>query len=378
MKFCLIAGFTPSVVRFRMHLLSEILSRGHEAVVIGPPCEKKWIDQIEKIGVRFRAVEVQRASLNPFKDFKYLLDLKTLLREERPSVVLSYTIKPVIYGSLAARLARISKIYSLITGLGYAFMGSGLKHRLLGCVVSILYRFALSKNHLVFFQNLDDQQLFVDRKIVPIQKCCVVDGSGVDLDHFATKPVPTAPVGFLLVARLLRDKGIQEYVEAAKVLKPAHPSARFCLLGPFDDNPTCISKAELDSWIEAGIITYIPETDDVRPALAECSVFVLPSYREGTPRSVLEALSVGRAVITTNAPGCKETVDNGRNGFLVDVRNPVQLAAAMEKFIRDPELAVTMGKQSRAYAEKRFDVRLITSRMLDRMPIRRNLEPLKR
>ena len=269
---------------------------------------------MEKIAVRFHAMPLKRTGLNPLADYRFLRFFTRFLKAERPDLMFSYTIKSVIYGSLAAHRAGVPRIFALMTGLGYAFTDGNLKQRLVGRVARALYRRALPHNDAVFFQNPDDLQLFLDLGLLRDARRAVrVNGSGVDLERFGFQPPPSGPPVFLLVARLLRDKGIVEYAEAARLLKPRHPQARFQLVGPHDANPSAISRQQLDAWRSEGIIEYPGATDDVRPFLAGAGVFVLPSYREGTPMSVLEAMAVGRPIVTTDVPGCRETVVPGGN-----------------------------------------------------------------
>ncbi|MGH6943225.1 MAG: glycosyltransferase family 4 protein, partial [Geminicoccaceae bacterium] len=294
-----------------------------------------------------------------------------ILGRLRPDLVLGYTPKGVIYGAGAARLAGIPRIYTMISGLGYPFIeGRELKRRLLKRTMLALYRRSLAYSRAVFFQNRDDLDEFRRLRLISDRQTVVrVEGSGVDTEHFAAAPVPEGPPAFLLIARLLRDKGIFEYVEAARRLRARHPDVAFRLLGPADDHPNAIGPEQLDSWRKEGVIEYLGETSDVRPYLSSSTAYVLPSYREGMPRTVLEAMSMGRAVITTDVPGCRETVVPGHNGFLVPLRDGAALADAMERFILQPDLTVAMGARSREIALERFDVRRVNAVMLRTMEL---------
>ena len=227
---------------------------------------------------------------------------------------------------------------------------------------------------MVFFQNSDDEQLFRQLNILtPMQNSAIVNGSGVNTKTFAQVPLPAVnghAVNFLFIARLLNDKGVQEYAAAARIIKAKYPEAIFHIVGYLDSNPSSISQAELDSWIEDGTIQYWGRLSDVRPAIEAAHVFVLPSYREGTPRTVLESMSMGRAIITTNAPGCRQTVEVNRNGFLVEVKAVEGLADAMEKFITQPALIQTMGQASREIAETKYDVEIVNQFMFDKMNLK--------
>lgn len=372
MIFLLVAGFADSLLAFRGPLLEALLARGLEVHVaapqLAPGCPLRL--RLEARGLRVHDLPLRRTGMNPLQDCATLLHLWRLKRRIRPTHVLGYTAKPVIYGSLAAALAGVPQRFALITGLGYAFTGEdgergsrGLLHALL----PRLYALALRRTHKVFFQNPDDQALFRVQGILgPATPSCVVNGSGVDLLEYPVAPVPVRP-HFLLIARLLGDKGVREYAAAARQVKNRCPSAVFALVGWIDDNPDAIDQAELDGWIADGTLRYLGRLDDVRPAIAACSVYVLPSYREGTPRTVLEAMAMGRAVITTDAPGCRETVVDGDNGFRVPVKAVDELARAMQRFIEEPALAARMGARSRQLAEEKYDVQRINARLLQEM-----------
>lgn len=368
MKVLVVGNIAQSLVNFRGPLLGTMVERGHEVVAVSPENDPRYTQALTDLGVRYRTVPLERASFNPIADLRFMWALRRLMLEERPDVFLGYTIKPVIYGNLAARLAGVPSRNALITGLGYAFGDSTLKQRVVGRVIHVLYRLALAGTHTVFFQNPDDRGEFLKRGFVNEERAALVAGSGVDLERFPPSEPPPPPPVFLLIARLIREKGIQQFVEAARRLKESYPDARFQLLGPLDSNPTAIAKDEVDAWERAGLIEYLGETDDVRPFLRAASVFVLPSYyREGTPRTALEALATGRPVITSDAPGCRETVDHGVNGFLVEPRDVPSLAAAMERFLQEPGLVQSMGRASLALARDKYDVNKVNARMLERL-----------
>jgi glycosyltransferase involved in cell wall biosynthesis len=312
---------------------------------------------------------MSRAGLNPLKDFSTFMALWGLMRRVRPNKVLSYTIKPVIYGTLAAALSGVSQRYAMITGLGYAFTGqaTGLR-QYVQKVVQLLYKLALARASKVFFQNPDDRALFKHLGLVPAQTpTVVVNGSGVDVASFTVQPLPTSNIHFLLIARLLGDKGIREYAQAARLLKIQYPEVSCSLVGWVDQNPSSIKQEELESWVNSGDLHYLGKLEDVRPAIAACSVYVLPSYREGTPRTVLEAMAMGRAIITTDAPGCRETVVHGDNGFLVLIQSVESLLSAMIRFVENPKLASSMGIRSREIAENKYDVNKVNDVMLFEM-----------
>jgi len=367
MKILLIWNHAPSLLNFSGDLLREIVSRGHSVHSIAPESSNEIIRNFGASKVNYHPIPMNRTGLNPFSDIRYLSRLIFLVIKLNPDIVICRAIKPNIYGSIAAAIAGKKRIFSIVSGLGYAFMNETLRQRLISIPINYLYRYAFSKNEKVFFQNYDDIALFVKNRLITESKVIKVNGSGVDLDYFAPAPFDSLPPSFILIARLIKDKGIGEFIEAASILKRKHPNAVFRLLGPFDTNPSAIVEEEIMQWHNEGIIEYLGETSDVRPFIKAASVFVLPSYREGTPKSVLEAMSMARPVITTDAPGCRETVVNGENGFIVPVKDAEALAASMEKFILHPELIGKMGKRSREIAVQKYDVKKVNAVIMKTM-----------
>lgn len=368
MKFLLIGNNTQSLVNFRGPLLKAIVDRGHEVVAVSPEVDDHYSAQLKGLGVKHRTVPLDRTGFNPIADLRYLVALQRLMRDEGTESVLGYTIKPVIYGNLAARFASVKQRAALITGLGYAFGKDSLKQRVIGRFIHILYRLSLTGVDVVFFQNPDDRAEFLENGFVPPDKAALVAGSGVDLERFRRSSAPHEPPTFLLIARLIREKGVHQFVEAARRLRQRHQQAKFQILGPVDSNPSAITTAELETWVEGGIIEYLGETNDVRPFLQAASVFVLPSYyREGTPRTALEALATGRPIVTTDAPGCRETVVDGVNGYLVEPRDVSSLEQALERFLLEPSLISSMGAASYELAKSKFDVNRVNAIMLERL-----------
>ncbi|WP_216320878.1 glycosyltransferase family 4 protein [Deinococcus aestuarii] len=363
-KVLVIAGYAPSLLNFRGPLLRTLVARGHEVVAVAPERDAATADGLARLGVRYRAVPFRRNGLNPWQDLRGAAGLYRVIRQERPDLVFAYTVKPVIFGSFAARAAGVRRVYSMVTGLGYAFTAPGRRPRLLRRLILGLYGGALRLNRATIFQNRDDRALFTSARVVAPGRARLVDGSGVDLAHYRAAPLPGGDVTFLLVARLLRAKGVPEYVEAARRLAGRH-RARFVLVGPLDTNPSGIGRATLDAWRAEGAVEYLGEAADVRPHLAGCHVFVLPSaYGEGVPRTVLEAMATGRAIITSDTPGCRETVVEGVNGFLVPPGDAAALAGAMARFLEDPALAGRMGQASLDLVRARYDVHLVNAQML--------------
>ncbi len=370
-RFLLVGSFALSMLKFRRDLLAAIMAKDFEVHVSLPlPSEDEWIRKdFESMGIHVHDSSLARTGMNPLRDLHSLLEYWRLMRSIRPSHVLSYTIKPIIYASLAATFAGVPNRFALVTGRGYAFEEKSRVFHI-GNLAQWLYRVALRRNTLVFFQNTDDEALFRSRGLIaPNGRTVVVNGSGVELDEFAVTPIPKRTT-FLLIARLLGAKGIREFVSAAKVVRSSGSDARFMVVGWIDENPDSISEAELVAWKMEGVVEFLGKKTDVRPAISSSSVYVLPSYREGTPRTVLEAMSMGRPIITTDAPGCREPVVEGVNGFLVPVESVDELAAAMRRFVEDPNLAVIMGARSREIAEDRYDVHKVNDAMLIEMAIK--------
>ncbi|HRM30307.1 MAG TPA: glycosyltransferase family 4 protein [Acinetobacter johnsonii] len=377
MNFLLISSFLPSVLNFRGKLLEAINQQGLEIHIIAPDLAlfKTEQQKLEALGYYVHEIPMQRTGTNPVADLKTLRATYNLMKKIKPDYVLSYTIKPVIYGTLAAWLAKVPHRFALITGLGYAFQNveHGSKRSFFQKIVHGLYQQALSHSHKVFFQNPDDLKLFQDLTLVqPNLPTVVVNGSGVNVTDFNVLPFPVntqnkSKLSFLLIARLLGDKGVREYAEAAKLIKQQHPEVEFHLVGWIDANPSAIRQQELDQWVASNILKYWGKLTDVRPAIAESSVYVLPSYREGTPRTVLEAMAMGRAIITTDAPGCRETVIQGENGFLVEVKSVNSLMNAMQEFINNPALIEQMGQRSREIALNKYDVHQVNRHMMQEM-----------
>ena len=367
MKVLLIAGLAESLTNFRGPLITALLARKVQVHVAAPDIEAGSAThaKLVALGCQVHSIALARAGTNPLADLRTLVSLVLLMRKVRPRVVLAYTIKPVIYGMLAARLTGVAKRFALITGLGYTFQSSATGQ--LQKLVRHLYKLALKCADKVFFQNPDDQALFKELGLINGVVSVVVNGSGVDLSHYAAQPMSSNVPTFLMISRLLGDKGVREYAQAAMQLKAQNPTAVFRLAGWIDENPNAIAQQELEAWVSSDAIEYLGKLDDVRPSLAECSVFVLPSYREGTPRSVLEAMAIGRAIITTDAPGCRETVKQGVNGFLIPIKNFAALADAMQICINQPELVAKMAQSSLQIVVEKYDVYKVNKHMLSEM-----------
>lgn len=360
-----LASYAPSLTNFRGSLLEEMVRRGWRVTAVAPDMDTRIADALARMGVEAAPVILARTGLNPLADVAYCDAVRRLLKRLGPDVLLAYTAKPVIWGSVAGFLAGVPRRVAMITGLGYAFTPPdrpGLKHGMISQAASLMYRLGLKLCDRVLFQNPDDRAQFVAMGLVRADRTEVTAGSGIDLERFSPAPPPTG-TSFLMIARLLGAKGVRQYAAAARILKTRWPGTDVRLAGWIDPGPDAVSRDELDCWIDQGL-TYLGRLEDVRPALTNAAVYVLPSYREGTPRSVLEALAIGRAVITTDAPGCRETVQDGVNGFLVTPRDVDSLVEAMERFILDPDLAATMGARSLALARSKYDVRRVNDQVI--------------
>ena len=362
MKFVLLSPKNRTVWNFRGDLVKEFIKKGYEVVVTGP--DQTGVEKIEELGARFIEIPMNKNGTSIIGDVKYCRELIRLLRKEKPDITLGYTVKPVIYGAIAAKIAGVKNINSLITGGGYTFIASSFKARILGVIVRVLYRVGLRRADHVIFQNPDDLKEFVKSGLVKKSKCSYVHGSGVNLGQFQPASYPEG-VAFFCLSRLLKSKGVCEYLDAARIVKDIYPEVKFYLLGKYEtDMQDAVEKEYVESFVKDGIITRFEETDDVRPYYEKCSVYVLPSYREGTPRTVLEAMAMGRAIISTDTQGCRETVEEGRNGFLVPVKDSEAVAEKMLWFVEHPTHIESMGKESIRLVKKKFDVKKVNKSMM--------------
>lgn len=358
-----------SLVNFRGPLIRDLVNKGVCVYALAPDYDDQIRRKIEMLGAHPVDFHLMRTGMNPWRDTLDTFRLAGVLRKLRPDVTLGYFIKPVIYGTLAAWMAKVPQRVALIEGLGYVYTlaeeNLSWKRKLLRGIVSRLYKIALSRAHKVIFLNDDDVSEFATAGLVAEDKIVKVPGIGVDLQEWPCTPPVLKPFTFLLAARLLREKGIVEFAEAAKLVKAQYPDTRFILLGGLDPNPGGLAQREVEAWVEQDILEWHGHVE-VKPWLTQTSVYVLPSYyREGVPRSIQEAMAMGRAIITTDSPGCRETVDEGVNGFLVPVRNPSALAEVMLRFINEPELIERMGKESCRLAKANFDVNVINNLMIE-------------
>ncbi len=368
-KCIFVANTAFTIINFRKELIQTLINNSYEVIVACPKScslmnEDNVVDAIESIGATHNSIPLSRNGINFLSEIILFISLILLFKKHKPAIVLNYTIKPTIYSSLAARLSCRAKIFSTITGIGYLFSNNTIKNRFLALIVKFEYFFALKCNSLVFFQNNDDLTLFNKMGLLNNISTKIVNGSGVNLNDFQLTGKEKLEYSFLMVGRILKDKGIGEYIAAARHLKKKYPKTKFQVLGPLDNNPAAYKMEDVNAWQVEGVIEYIPATKDVRSYLEKAEVFVLPSYREGTPRSILEAMSMSMPIITTDVPGCRETVIPGLNGFLVEVKNFQSLANAMESFIIDRNLVKVFGDSSRELACKKYDVKRVNESIL--------------
>lgn len=377
-KILVVGSLAESLVNFRGELLQQMVADGHRVLAAAPP-GPAWVDGVlAGWGVQRRVLPLSRTGTSVAADLKLLMALRRLCRDECPDAVLSYTIKPVVYATLAARWTGVPRVVAMVTGLGFSFMQARtIKQRLVQQVARGLYGLAMRNAHVALFQNPDDEAAFRALRLLPesldVRR---INGSGVNLEHFAVQALPQGPCRFLMIARLLADKGVREYFEAAAIVKAKRPEVEFHLVGPFDSNPSAVTRAELAAAVAGGAVTYHGAAEDVRPYLRDCHVYVLPSYREGMPRSVLEALAIGRPVITTDAPGCRETVTPGLNGSLIPVADAKALAKEALRYAAMDRVALAaQARASRLRAEAKYDVRQVNADVLGVLGLGVSLAP---
>lgn len=360
MRIVFLTGHAPSVYLFRLDCMRYLQQNGFEVAVLAPEPVEEWAEAFETHGISYAQVALSKNSTNPFSDISAYFDIKKKLKALRANIVFCDHAKMIIYGLLAAKRLKIHHRLVMMGGVGSVLRDppEGFKRKLVKLLLTIEYRVSLPLADRIFFQNEDDFQLFECYKMAKRSQAVMVPGSGVNLERFPYTPLPKNH-DFLFVGRLIRDKGLMEYLEAGRILRKTVPDAKLHVIGYFDPNQTMLSLSDLQPYIDDGTIVFHGKQDHVLPFLQHCFAFVLPSYHEGTPRSVLEALSVGRPVITTDAPGCRETVKDGENGFLVPVKNVHAIADAMLCLCNTPQTAEKMAQASRKYAETKFDVNYV-------------------
>jgi glycosyltransferase involved in cell wall biosynthesis len=368
-KVTIVTSYAPSSISFRGELISALVEKGCCVQVLAPDHSAETKDRLRLIGASSGDFFLSRSGASPFLDLRSLYSILRIFCSDRPDVVLTYFVKPNIWGIIAAAMACVPKRIAMVEGMGYCFTPNAngyrsLKQLLLGWLILRLYQLAFMAANRVIVLNSDDiNELYRKCGLKP-SKTVLLGGIGVSLDQWNNHHPHLSPITFTMVARLLREKGVFEFLNAARLIKSEFPCVRFLLLGGLDDNPGAIGKRDLQPWIEMGCVDILGHVE-VLPHLRITSVFVLPSYREGMPRSTQEAMAMGRAVITTDAPGCRETVLDNVNGFLVPPRDSSALAQAMKRFIMRPEMIAQMGRESRRLAEERFDVHRANAKLME-------------
>jgi glycosyltransferase involved in cell wall biosynthesis len=367
-KILITANSAWNLFNFRHGLITTLITAGHEVTACSPKDE--YVQKLQQLGCEFVELPMDNRGINPVRDLWLILQFIFLFYRIKPNVLLTYTVKPTIYSSIAAKFHG-AKVINNISGLGYAFINEGWIRK----VVQVLYKFSLSSSVKIFFQNYDDLNLFVEQGLVNLSQADLIPGSGVNIQIFSSVirpcqqhsgPLSKKPFCFLLVARMLKDKGIEEFVQAANQLKPIFPLVKFVLLGPMDvQNPSAINNIQMQSWVNQGAISYWGSSQDVRLEIAKADCVVLPSYREGTPRTLLEAAAMGRPLIATDVPGCKEVVRDGFNGMLCKPRDADDLALKMSALLSLPlKTFEQWGINSRNLVEQNFDETIVVKKYL--------------
>lgn len=363
-KILMICNLSQNIYTFRLPLVKKLQSLGYEVSTLA--FDNKYEDTLNEEGVKLYCINDKNRSLNPFK----ILSLKNryykVIKEINPDIVFTFQLKPNIFGALAAKKAGVKEIYSMVEGAGDAFINKSLKWKVINFVECKLYKKAFKCAKKVFFLNNDDINEFVSRKLLKQEQAVVINGIGVDLDKFKFKPVDKKSNKFIMIARMLETKGVYEYCKCAELVKKAHPEAEFMYLG----GEGTVKVSDIQSYIDNGSINYLGTTKDVKPFIESALMMILPSHREGVPMTIMEAESIGRGIITSNRIGCKETVKDGFNGYLVDQPDFETMAKHCIEVLENKELAVEFGKNSRKFAEENFDQKIINAKILEVMNIK--------
>lgn len=366
----IIGTVASSFYGFRAELIESLIELDYSVYAFTSEFCKNELEKIEKLGAIPIPYKLNRGGVNPLADIKSTLDLAKAIKSINPDIVFSYFVKPVIFGTLAAKIAQVPKIVGMLEGLGYSFTeqpeGISRKAKIIKSIQIALYKVALPKLDDLIFLNSDDPQDLVKKYSIKVKNIHVLGGIGLDLESYTYQSPPnTNIINFVFIGRLLKEKGIHEFISATKLVKKDYPNAKFTVLGAIDEaNPGALKKYELDQLISSGIIDYPGHVDNVTDWIANSHVFVLPSYREGVPRSTQEAMAIGRPIITTDVPGCRETVIDGVNGFLVEKWNPEALSKKMVYFIVNSEQIEKMGLESYKIAKEKFDAHKVNKRLL--------------
>ncbi len=375
-KIVLIGTVSSSIFGFRKLLLKSLIKAGHEVYIFTTDLTPELQQHAkQELGINAEKYSLARTGMNPFSDISTAYYLSRQLKAISPDLVFSYFAKPLIWGTLAAKLAGVKKCYGMLEGLGYFFTddsrNTSLKKKLIRSTQVILFHMSIPFLNGLVVLNPDDKKDLIDRYKIRVKNVMVLGGIGLDLYEYAQKPVPSGALSFIFIGRLLAEKGINEFLDAAENIHTRQPDVVFNVLGGLDTgNPGSVDPQRLTRLVEQGVIVYPGIVSNVSDWLSSTSIFVLPSYREGVPRSTQEAMAVGRPVITTDVPGCRETIRDGENGFIVPPHDFVKLAEAMERFIQNPELVAVMGQRSREMAEAKFDADEVNKRLLKFLEVR--------
>ncbi len=366
-RLIIVTNSSSNLLSFRGQLIKQLANEDFQIWVIIPKSDYSgdFESEVLKLGAKTLTIPLDRVGLNPFRDLLTYTALKSSFKKLKPDIVLSYTSKPIIYSGLAIGNNPKIKFFPNLTGLGYGFTEEfQIKRKFINLILKQLYKISLKVSSTIIFQNPDDELLFKKLNLIKEKKTLIVNGSGVDLNYYSPSSLPSKPI-FLMLSRLVSDKGVIEYCEAAKEVRTRFPNAEFQLAGSFDLNPSGLKYDQLKPYIDSQDINFLGHIKDVREVLNKCRFYVLPSYREGTPRSILEAMSVGRPIITTNTTGCKETVLNGINGFLVPIKDTKSLAKAIQNMLMlDDEKINHMAQESIKLARQKYDVRKVNQNIV--------------
>lgn len=362
MKIVIVSPKNKTVFNFRGDLIKDMVAQGHQVYVTGP--NRDFVDDILSLGVtEFVEIPLVKDNTNLMGDITYFSKLSAVMNRIRPDMVFGYTIKPVIYGSLAAKRAKTPRIYAMVTGLGRVHSSGGIKTKAIRLITKVLYRQAFKACQTVIFQNEDDIRELVEQRYLPLSKTARVDGSGVNMERFAKAALPDTPT-FLMVGRIIREKGVLEFCEAARQLKIQRPHARCILLGGFDHSLGALKEADIRPYIDDNSIEFPGEVKDPAAFYSQCSVFVLPSYyREGLPRTILEAMACGRPIITTDWPGCREAVKNNVNGYLIPIKDATALVDRMKHLVDNPTTLSNMASASHRICAETYEASIVNASM---------------
>ena len=372
LKIVIIGTVASSILGFRVNLIKALLEQQYSVYTFVSEYSQDELNDIEVLGAIPITYESNRGGLNPLADIKTTYLLSKKIKEIAPDLVFSYFSKPVIFGSLAAKLAKVPRVIGMLEGLGYAFTeqpeGLSKKAKLIKSIQVLLYKMALPQLDNIIFLNPDDPRDLLESHNIKVKQVGILGGIGLDLDDYNYHPIETidSSINFLFIGRMLKEKGIHDFAAAAEIIKQVYPNVQFTVLGELDlSNPGALQQSELDRLTSLNIINYLGQVDNVQKWIADSHIFVLPSYREGVPRSTQEAMAIGRAIITTDVPGCRETVIDGVNGFLVEKWNPQALAEKMIYFIEHPEQIKKMGYESYKIAQDKFDAHKVNKRLIN-------------